>query len=101
MGETYIGTRELGKNTKTVIDNLAPGTPAVITVSGKPRALLVPVSEETLSGELAAWRARDDLRRAVADCRAHLRKSGRRPMTMREIDAVIAKARRERRRGIA
>ncbi|MEK6289745.1 MAG: hypothetical protein AABO57_28860 [Acidobacteriota bacterium] len=70
---------------------------AVLTASGEPIALLVPVNSATLDETASAIRqARAQL--ALKSIRQRARKTGRDRMTIAEIDRVIAKTRKAKRR---
>jgi len=68
----------------------------VLTSNGKPIAMLTPVEPDTVEEEVSAIReARARL--AIDRIREHARKTGLDKMTMKEVDDLIAKVRRERR----
>ncbi|MEK6322960.1 MAG: hypothetical protein AABN33_14905 [Acidobacteriota bacterium] len=70
---------------------------AVLTASGEPIALLVPVNSATLDETASAIRqARAQL--ALKSIRQRTRKTGRDRMTIAQIDRVIAATRKARRR---
>lgn len=68
----------------------------VITKDGKPRAILVPTSEETLLEDMQD-QVRSRARRAVSAIRREAARRGVATLTMEEIDAEIAATRKARR----
>lgn len=69
----------------------------VITANGRPFAVLARVDPERLEEEILAMR-RARVRSALSRARAAARAKGRDRMTGAEIDRLISKVRRERRR---
>jgi antitoxin (DNA-binding transcriptional repressor) of toxin-antitoxin stability system len=70
--------------------------PALLTASGEPIALLVPVTSATVDETASAIRqARAQL--AVKSIRENRRKSGRKRMTIAQVDRVVAASREGRR----
>ena len=93
----FVTIREFRGNAATVRKELEAEREIVLTSNGKPFAMLTPVEADTVEEEASAIReARARL--AIDRIREHARKTGLDKMTMKEIDAIIAKARRERRR---
>lgn len=91
-----ISIHEFRSHPKAAMALLA-GQEAVLTAEGKPVAVLVPVSTETLDDTVRAVRiARSQM--ALRAIRQRARETGRAQMTMTDIDAVIAKTRTARRR---
>lgn len=76
--------------------NISSEREIVLTANGQPVALVSAVEADTLEDELMALR-RARARIALDRIRAHAKEMGQDKMTMEEIDAEIAAARRERR----
>jgi antitoxin (DNA-binding transcriptional repressor) of toxin-antitoxin stability system len=76
--------------------NISAEQEIVLTANGQPVALVSAVEPDTLEDELMALR-RARARIALDRIRAHAKEMGTDRMTMEEIDAEIAAARRERR----
>ena len=92
-----ISILEFRSHPKATRELLAVRQEAVLTAEGKPVAVLVPVSTETLDDTGRAVRmARGQM--ALRTTRQRARETGRAQMTMTEIDAVIARTRTARRR---
>ena len=68
---------------------------AVLTVSGRPVALLIPTDANTIDETLETVRRARGLE-AVRMIRRESQKTGRRRLNARDVDAVIARARRAR-----
>jgi antitoxin (DNA-binding transcriptional repressor) of toxin-antitoxin stability system len=93
----FITVRDLRGRPGEVWSKLARDKDLVLTSNGKPIAILSAVSEETLEGSLAALRQT----RAVTAAEAMQSESiaaGTDKMTLGEINAEIAAARKARRR---
>lgn len=69
---------------------------SLLTASGKPFALVIPVDGETLDETLSALRI-GRTQTALRALRAEAKEKGRDRLTMEQIDAVVAKTRRQRR----
>ena len=69
----------------------------VVTSNGQPVALMVPVNGENLEEKLKVIRAAE-LQETVRKIQAESARKGTDKLTMAEIDEVIRRARRERRR---
>ena len=94
----FVSVRDLRSQTAAVRKNLQTEQELVLTASGRPVAIMARVDEDNFEDRLKV------LRRARAAellgrirCRARQRGADRLPM--RQIDAIIAQSRRERRRG--
>jgi len=93
----FITIRDLRSNTAQLRKDLQTEREVVVTANGKPFAIMTGATPETVEEEIRAIRsarAQEALRRIRAKAKAH----GLDRLTMDEIDAIIAKARRERRR---
>ena len=93
----FVSVRDLRNRTAKVWDDLGREQDLVITSNGKPVALLSSISEETLEERLAALR-RSRALAAVEALQEGSVRSGKDRMTMQEIDAEIAAARKARAR---
>jgi antitoxin (DNA-binding transcriptional repressor) of toxin-antitoxin stability system len=92
-----ISIQDFRSHPKAAKELLAVRQEALLTAGGKPVAVLVPVSAETLDDTVRAVRmARGQM--TLQTIRQHARETGRSQMTLTEIDAVIAKTRAARRR---
>ena len=92
----FVSVREFRSNVSTIRHELETEREIVLTSNGKPFAMLTPVEPDTLENEASAiCQARARL--AIDRIREHAGKTGLDKMTMKEVDARIAKVRRERR----
>jgi antitoxin (DNA-binding transcriptional repressor) of toxin-antitoxin stability system len=94
----FVNVRELRSNTATIRQDLAQAREIILTVNGRPFALMTPVEPETVEEELQAIR-RARARAAVDRLRAQAKAAGADRLAPEAIDAEIAAARRSRRRG--
>jgi len=93
----FVSIRDFRNKTASIRKALATEHEIVVTSNGRPFAILAEVDEDTFEEKLAA------LRRARAHAlldRVHAKAKARGldRLTMKEIDAEIAEARRERRK---
>lgn len=91
----FISVRDLRGKSAQVWRNLSQERDMVVTSNGRPVALLSKVSDQNLEESLAALRRA----RAMAAVDAIQRRSvkqGLHRMSLREINAIIAKVRKER-----
>jgi prevent-host-death family protein len=93
----FVSVRDLRIQPGQVWKRLAETGELIITSNGKPIALLSGVTDATLEQTLTALR-RARAQVAVSQLRAAAQTRGADKMTMREIDAEIKAARRERRK---
>jgi prevent-host-death family protein len=92
----FVTVRELRAESAKVWAKIEAGEEVVITRNGKPFALLVNTKPEDLENTMRALRwSRFD--RLLAESQKRAAESGLDKMTMDEIDAEIAAARKERR----
>ena len=92
----FCTTRELRNNPKVVWDALDAQKDVVITNNGKPRALIIDISDDDLlETEKMLRTARAT--RAVMEIRAEAVKNGTANMSMEEINAEITRYRAEKR----
>jgi len=94
----FVSVRDLRTNTAQLRKELQAEGEIIVTANGKPFAIMTGVTPETVEEELRAIRsarAQEALRRI----RRRAKAKGLDRLTIEEIDSIIAKARRERRRG--
>jgi antitoxin (DNA-binding transcriptional repressor) of toxin-antitoxin stability system len=90
-----ITIRDLRTHPRQAREALRQGEETLLTANGKPVALMVPVSGETLDDTLRALRrARAQL--ALVAVRAGARETGRDRLPVRAIDEAVAAVRRQR-----
>ena len=95
----FITIRDLRSNTARLRKDLETDREVVVTANGRPFAVMTRVDPDKVEEEvLAIRRARAGA--ALSRIRAKAKADGLDRMTMDEIDAIIAKARRERRRAV-
>ena len=92
----FITIRELRSNTARLRKDLQSEREVVITAHGRPFALMTRVEPDRLEEEILAIR-RARARSALSRIRAKAKAKGLDRLTMDQIDAIIADARRERR----
>ncbi len=92
----FVTIRELRSKTAALRKDLEQDREIVLTANGRPFALMTPVEPDTVEEELLAIR-RARAQAALSRIRAQAKADGLDRMTMREIDALIARVRRERR----
>ena len=92
----FVSIRDFRNKTSAIRKALSAEHEIVLTANGRPFAVLADVDEDTFEDKLAALRRTRAY--AVLD-RIHARaeETGASKLTLAEIDAEIAKARRERR----
>ena len=93
----FVAIRELRSKTASIRQDLAEAREIVLTANGRPFAVMTPVSPDTVEEEIQAIR-RARTRAAIDTLRAAVKTAGRGVVTMEDIDAEIAAARRARRR---
>lgn len=93
----FVNVRELRSKTATIRQDLVQAREIVLTVNGRPFALMTPVDPDTVEEELRAIR-RARARAAVDRLRAQAKASGVDRLTPEAVDAEIAATRRARRR---
>ena len=92
----FITIRDFRSNVAGVRKDLETEREIVLTWNGKPFAMLTPVEPDTVEDEASAIR-QARARLAIDRIRKRAKETGLDKMTMREIDELIAKVRRERR----
>jgi antitoxin (DNA-binding transcriptional repressor) of toxin-antitoxin stability system len=93
----FVAIRELRSKTASIRQDLAQAREIVLTANGRPFAVMTPVSPDTVEEEIQAIR-RARTRAAVDTLRAAAKTAGVDALTMEDIDAEIAAARRARRK---
>lgn len=94
----FVPIRDFRNKTAAIRKALSDEHEIVLTSNGRPFALLADVDEDTFEDKLAALR-RARARALLNRVRARAKETGASQLTMKEIDAEIAKARREKRAG--
>ncbi len=92
----FVSIRDFRNGTAGVRKALKKEHEIVVTANGKPFAILADVDEESMEGTLHALR-RARFHALIDRMQAMSKARGSDKMTMKEIDALIAKARAERR----
>jgi antitoxin (DNA-binding transcriptional repressor) of toxin-antitoxin stability system len=92
----FVTIRDLRGNTARLRKDLQQDREIVLTANGRPFALMTPVEPDTVEEEVLAIR-RARAQAALSRIRAKAKADGLDRINMSEIDAIIAKVRRERR----
>ena len=92
----FLAIRDLRANTAGLRKDLQANREIVVTANGRPFALMTRVEPDTVEEELLALRQARS-RAALSRTRAKAKADGRDKMTMEQINAIIADARREMR----
>lgn len=95
----FVTMQELEEKSAKVWSKIEAGVEVAITRDGAPFALMIPTRPEDLESTLHAIRAvrAERFDRLLRKMHAHAERVGLSAMTMEEIDAEIALARKERR----
>jgi antitoxin (DNA-binding transcriptional repressor) of toxin-antitoxin stability system len=93
----FVAIRELRSKTASIRQDLAQAREIVLTANGRPFAIMTPVNPDTVEEELQAIR-RARARAAIDALRAAAKTAGSDALTMDDIEAEIAAARRARRK---
>ena len=93
----FVAIRELRSKTASIRQDLAQAREIVLTANGRPFAVMTPVSPDTVEEEIQAIR-RARTRTAIDALRAAAKTARVDALTMEDIDAEIAAARRARRK---
>ena len=93
----FITIKDLRSSTARLRKDLEAERDVVVTANGRPFALMTRVEPDNVEEELLAIR-RARARAALSRIRAKAKADGLDRLTMDDIDAIIAKARRERRK---
>jgi antitoxin (DNA-binding transcriptional repressor) of toxin-antitoxin stability system len=91
----FISAREFRSSIASIREKMKDDEEIILTLNGKPFALVSPVDPDHLDEELELRRRVSGLM-ALAACQRHSVESGLDKMTMEEINAEIAASRRER-----
>jgi hypothetical protein len=97
MKTKWLASRELSANPGRALAAVRRAGRVLVTANGKPKAIMIPTSEETFSRDLEML-DRVALTRAVEAIRADSVANGTDALTMEEIDAEVAAVRAARRR---
>jgi antitoxin (DNA-binding transcriptional repressor) of toxin-antitoxin stability system len=92
----FITIRDLRSDTARLRRDLQADREIVVTANGRPFAVMTRVGPDTVEDEILAIR-RARARAALSRIRARAKADGLDRLTMDQIDAIIAGARRERR----
>ena len=92
----FVTVRELRAESGKVWEKIAAGEELVITRNGKPFAIMAPTQPSEVEDKLRALRAAS-FGAALRAMQRHAAKTGLDKMTLEEINAEIAAARKERR----
>lgn len=90
-----VATRELATNSGKVMKEVDKNGFVVITKDGKPRSILISTTEDTLLPDVRAV-VHMKFKQMLLRSQMRAVKNGTSNMTMKEIDAEIAAARKER-----
>jgi len=93
----FVTIRDFRNKTASIRKSLSSEHEIVVTSNGRPFAILAEVDEDTFEEKLAALR-RTRARALLDRVQAKAKARGVDKLTMDEIDAEIAKSRRERRK---
>jgi hypothetical protein len=93
----WLASRELSAHPGRALAAVGRAGRVLVTANGKPKAIMIPTSEETLTRDMEML-DRVTLANAVETIRADSVKAGTDGISMEAIDAEIAAARDERRR---
>ncbi len=92
---TTVSVRELERHMGAVRQRLATERYAVLTARGRPFAILAAAEPEHVEEDIRAF-GRARFLDTMGRIQAHAKAKGLDKMSMRDIDALIAKVRRER-----
>ena len=92
----FVTIRDLRSKTAAIRKDLEQEREIVLTANGRPFAVMTPVGSDTVEDEIRAIR-RARAKAAVERIRAQAKARGLDRLTMKEIDTLIAEARRPRR----
>jgi antitoxin (DNA-binding transcriptional repressor) of toxin-antitoxin stability system len=93
----FLSVRDLRGNTAAVRKSLATEGEIVVTASGKPIAVLAPVSPDSVEETVAAIR-RARFTKALDQAHAAAKEAGLDAFTPDEVDALVKRAREARKR---
>lgn len=93
----YLSIRDLRVNTAAVRKSLATGGEIVVTSSGKPIAVLAPVSPDSVEETVAAIR-RARFSRALDRAHEAAREAGLSALSLDEVNTLVARTREAERK---
>lgn len=93
----YLSIRDLRGNTAAVRKTLATEGEIIVTASGKPIAVLAPVSPDSVEETVAAIR-RARFSKALDRAHTAAKEAGLSELSMEDVDALVRRARGERKR---
>ena len=93
----FVSIRDFRAKAAAFRRDIETGGEVILTINGKPFALLTPVDPEDFEKDVLAVR-RARARRAVERIRAHAKAKGLDKLSTAQVDKIVAKARREGRR---
>ena len=93
----FVSSRELSTKPSKIYEDLAKTGKIVVNFNGKPRAIMVGIDEENFEGMWAAI-TKALAEYALSDIRATAREKDLDSMRSDEIDGIIRKTRRERKK---
>ena len=91
----FVSIKDLRSKTSAIRRDLAVDEEIVVTAHGRPIALLTAVEGDSLEEELLA-RRRAKARMALDRARSQAKAAGTAGMPMREVEEIVAEARKER-----
>src|ERR1700678_341479 len=97
MKTKWLASREFSASPGRALATVARAGRVLVTANGKPKAIMIPTSEETYAQDLELL-DRVALARAISAIQADSVRSGTDKLTGEEIEAEIAAVRLERRR---
>lgn len=97
MKTKWLASREFSASPGRALAAVSRSGRVLVTANGKPKAIMIPTSEETYSSDLAML-DRVALTRAVEAIRIDSVVNGTDALTMEQIDAEVAAVRTARRR---
>lgn len=97
MKTKWLASREFSANPGRALAAVSRSGRVLVTANGKPRAIMIPTSEETYSSDLEML-DRVALTRAVEAIRTDSVVNSTDAITMKQIDAEVASVRAARRR---
>lgn len=98
MKTKWLASRELSARPGRALAAVARAGRAVVTANGKPKAIMISTSEDTIARDLEML-DRVTLAQVVGAIRSDSVRQGSDALTTDDIDAEIAAARAKRRRG--
>jgi len=96
----FVSFRELRTSTGKIEGMLADDNKIIVTGKGKPKALMIQINENNFEETLALMN-RIKLEQAIDNIRLTAQQNGASEMTLDEINAEIAEARKERQESLA